>query len=426
MMRFDSAFIMTGGLLAALSGFPSGGRAASFAALHAFIGNDGYGAATRLTAGANGVFFGVTPYGGATNCGSAFSLTPPAQGATSWTFAIIYDFPAWQTACRPIGPLAVGASGTLYGASGGGQFNGGTVFSLTPPAEGGGSWSFAAVHNFGATEGDVNNPTGGVVIGADGSLYGTVSEASVGAVYRFTPSGGGWTENLLYTSSGSGGPAAPFGSLLYRNGVLYGINCGSGFGSCAVVSLAPPTGGGVPWQLTSLVSLPAPQEGNNTDLIADANGALYGTTQYGGATSYGDIYRVVPPQSQGGAWTFQELYAFPESGVDGFFPSGGVTLDSHGHLWGVVPSAFDAKHNPLAGLLYRLTPPESGTPPWSYAAKFVFNGNSDGGAPTAGLTIATDGTLFGVTASGGGKDDLLFPTFGYSGYGYGVVFGYTP
>src|SRR5437588_1911087 len=54
-------------------------------------------------------------------------------------------------------------------------------------------------------------------------------------------------------------------------------------------------------------------------LVADSSGALYGTTQHGGNTGgsgFGTVFKLTPPQVQGGAWTETILYNF-QNGSDG-------------------------------------------------------------------------------------------------------------
>src|SRR5260370_29891514 len=43
-------------------------------------------------------------------------------------------------------------------------------------------------------------------------------------------------------------------------------------------------------------------------LVADAKGALYGTTYYGGEFGQGSVYEMAPPSTQGRAWTMPQVY----------------------------------------------------------------------------------------------------------------------
>jgi hypothetical protein len=82
----------------------------------------------------------------------------------------------------------------------GGEFERGTVFELSPPANGG-AWTETALHNFGSGI-DGQEPTAGLIWGGDGALYGTTLQGgskntsqceldgyawSCGTVFRIQP-----------------------------------------------------------------------------------------------------------------------------------------------------------------------------------------------------------------------------------------------
>jgi outer membrane protein assembly factor BamB len=104
-------------------------------------------------------------------------LTPPASAGGSWTEKIIYNFNGPSDAAVPNPGLIVCQGviyGTSYGILGGGPSASGAVFSLTPPSDGEGPWTMTLLHSFSGGD-DGGNPTAGVVIGADGVLYGTTT-----------------------------------------------------------------------------------------------------------------------------------------------------------------------------------------------------------------------------------------------------------
>src|SRR5438094_3376844 len=65
-------------------------------------------------------------------------------------------------------------------------------------------------------------------------------------------------------------------------------------------------------------------------LIADASGNLYGTTNSGGANSWGDVFKVTPKG------TATVLYSFSPSVSDGFYPQAGLIADASGNLYGTT------------------------------------------------------------------------------------------
>ena len=71
-------------------------------------------------------------------------------------------------------------------------------------------------------------------------------------------------------------------------------------------------------------------------LIFDARGALYGTTAVGGTLNRGTVFKLTPPslglQTQ---WTETVLYRF-KGGSDGAGPYAGLILDARGALYGTT------------------------------------------------------------------------------------------
>jgi uncharacterized repeat protein (TIGR03803 family) len=188
------------------------------------------------------VAYGTTLFGGASNNGAAYQLTP-VSGTSKWTESVIYSFMGGTDGANPAGALILGADGVLYGTTiGGGSANAGTAFQLTPPIGGSGAWAKSTLHSFmGAPDGA--NPHAGLLLGTTGVLYGTTAnggtgtcKSGCGTAFSLTPPatpGGAWTETVLHSFVGSDG-ANPYASLTAGPpDVLYGttVNGGaSGFG----------------------------------------------------------------------------------------------------------------------------------------------------------------------------------------------------
>jgi len=89
------------------------------------------------------------------------------------------------------------------------------------------------LYSFTGLDGDGVEPLSGVIVGMNGTVYGTTIfggtlPADTGTVYWVTPpatSGGTWTETVLPLSGAETEPAA---GLTFGNGVLYGIGQGGG------------------------------------------------------------------------------------------------------------------------------------------------------------------------------------------------------
>lgn len=116
--------------------------------------------------------------------GAVFELTPGAGGI--WTYSIPYTFPSTADGACP-GGLVFDAAGNLYGVTaGGGTYNDGTVFELTPAT--GGGWTETVLHSF-AGGSDGSSPTS-LTLAASGDLYGTTFNGGVysgGTVFKIVP-----------------------------------------------------------------------------------------------------------------------------------------------------------------------------------------------------------------------------------------------
>ena len=258
--------------------------------LYTFAGppTDGSNPYAGVTIGPKGVLYGTTLWGGAgacDNCGTAFSLTPPAIAGGVWTESV-YTLPD-VGGVRPYAGLTLGPGGVLYGnAFYGGVCNAGAAFQLKPPASPGGAWAERDLYSW-CGGGPGAYPQASVVIGAGGVLYGTALDES-GTVYSLAPpatEGGDWSYSVLDASIGCGPSEDAIGPCT-------GVAIGSG-------------------------------------------GVLYGTVYWGGTTGGGMVYSLAPPASSGGSWTQTFLYSFPylpNGGSDGYRPDTPVVIGAGGVL----------------------------------------------------------------------------------------------
>jgi uncharacterized repeat protein (TIGR03803 family) len=148
--------------------------------LHQFTKNgmDGYFPEAALILDTTGNLYGTTSFGGAHDAGTVFELTPTAEGR--WTEALLYSFRKnGIDGAFPDGSLIFDAAGNLFGTTGGGgPDNAGAVFELTPAA--GGGWNEKVLHKFRKDGRDGNFPEAGLVLDAEGNLYGTTFEGGTG------------------------------------------------------------------------------------------------------------------------------------------------------------------------------------------------------------------------------------------------------
>lgn len=164
--------------------------------LYAFTNSnhDGREPAANLIFDSAGNLYGTTAGGGTTDitcCGTVFELSPGTGGA--WSEKILLYFAANKSqGAYPKGTLAFDGFGNLYGVTyGGGQYNGGTVYELSPAS--GGIWNETILHDFpfyGTGEPDGSGLFGGVILDSSGNVYGTTSvggQAGAGTVFEIMP-----------------------------------------------------------------------------------------------------------------------------------------------------------------------------------------------------------------------------------------------
>ncbi len=298
--------------------------------------------------GPDGALYGATQYGGAHQLGTIYKVVPNSHG--TWTQSVIYSFTDVNDGAGPICSLAFDAKGNIYGTTAfGGSSNNGTVFELSPNSDG--TWSATMLYAFtGGADGD--QPLSGVIIDKGGNLYGATPLGGLGGgvIYELSPNtNGAWTQNVLHTFTGSSSDGwIPSSLLLDPTGNLYGTTT-----SGAIFELSPSAGGS--WTETILYSLNGKGDGGGpSSLIMDKSGNLYGTATGGGImkncdTGCGAVFRL--GHSASGAWTFNKLYSF--SGPDGANPDS-LLMDSLGNLYGATSGggslaywgvAFELKRN---------------------------------------------------------------------------------
>ena len=184
-------------------------------------GNDGSAPIAGLIFDAAGNLYGTTEYGGASNYGTVFKLTPNAVG--SWTKSVLYSFKDGSDGGWPAAGLIFDAAGNLYGTTFDVSFSDyGTVFKLTPNADG--SWTESVLHSFNGSDGET--PVAGLIFDAAGNLYGTTDSGGAyrnGTVFKLTPNAdGSWTESVLHAFIGSDGAHPDAGLIFDAAGNLYG------------------------------------------------------------------------------------------------------------------------------------------------------------------------------------------------------------
>lgn len=284
--------------------------------------------------------------------------------------------------------------------------------------------TFTVLHSFPSEIGDGRQPDGSLVSDAKGNLYGTTfaggtaDDSVYGTVFELSPDG---TETLVhsffYSAGGLDGEEPTAGLVRDTHGNLYGTTPFAGTDNAGVVFKINAAGTETilhdfSWNRTDGAT---PGYGN---LIIDAAGNLYGTTQQGGPSNSGTVFKI----DASGVETV--LYSFTGT-TDGGYPQGSLVMDSSGNLYGTA-SQFGAYGY---GVVFKLDP--TGVETVLHSFKGVDGSGPDGEYPSAGLVLTSTGHLYGTTHAGGtpgcgtvfetdtnGRGKLLY-TFTGSGTGDG-------
>ena len=235
-------------------------------------------------------------------------------------------------------------------------------FSLTSVAWG---QTYANLHSFSGGR-DGGHPLTGLTMDGAGNLYGTTS---------------------------SGG---------YMGGV-----CGDAGGCGTVFRLSRKNEA---WIFTTLYEFKGGFDGESpqAEVTIGPDGAIYGTTLYGGefgcSLGYGCgiAFRLAPGPTLCHAalcsWRETIVYDFAEDTHGISTPYGGLTFDPAGNIYGTAFVGGIGVCERACGAVYKLTP---GGGSWGLTPIYIFTGGADGASPMSTLLRDSAGDLYGTAAYGG-------------------------
>lgn len=132
-------------------------------------------------------------------------------------------------------------------------------------------------------------------------------------------------------------------------------------------------------------------------IVFDSAGNAYGTTVIGGESNCGTVFQLTP--GSGGQWQQTVLHSFDCFG-EGKNPYGGVTLDSQGNLYGTT--AAGGSNGICAGdgcgVVYKLSRSGSG---WVETVLYSFGDSPDAAGPGGPVVFNRNGNMVGTTPDGG-------------------------
>jgi len=310
---------------------------------------------------------------------------------------VIYSFKTLKNGVFPMSPVIFDSLGNLYGTTDQGGAHGyGVVFELSPE---GASWTETVLYSFaGGTDGA--DPDGVLIMDPAGNLYGTTYQGGTGnngTVFELSPSGGSWTEQVIYNTPNG----VVTGVTMDTAGNLFGAGDSSVAGDSAVFELSPNGQGG--WNSTVIYTFASRPEVAGT-LTLDSVGNLYGVTD-ADANGCGKVYKLT---LKSGKWTSKTLYNFVKGGTDACDPYSGIVFDAAGNIYGTTFKGGAAGK----GAVYELLAPVGKSTSYTEKVLWSFDG-TDGASAWASLILDSSGNLYGTTYAGGSKGD-------------GVVFEVTP
>ena len=366
---------------------------------------DGEGANGGLLMDLSGNLYGTTQTGGKYGGGVVFKLVPNAK-KTKYKEYILKNFCAKVNCAdgyEPLGNLIMDVDGNLYGTTySGGQYTSGEIYKLTHKT---GGWTLSVIYSFNSRG---KRPEPGLAYSGQASgelwdetspLFGTTDYGGsngVGVAYRFTFDGVLATYEIIHSfHTGGEHSAYPSPLLVDQSGILYGVTYyGGKYDYGALYKLAAGS-----WTETTLHNFASEQNGTDGSwgsgrLVMNAAGDLFGTTLGGGLVN----------SDSGVAFEYSTVFGYTlfydfcslASCSDGSVPSGGLTMDSAGHLYGTT---FQGGGNSNSGVVFELASLEDE----SVLYTFCPQGGSctDGTGPGGPLLLDGQGNLFGTTYSGG-------------------------
>lgn len=326
----------------------------------------------------DGKLYGMTARGGLYNWGAIFQYDLSTK-----TYKKLFDFDDVNSGSLPSGNLFQASDGKLYGlTNAGGAHDYGVLFQYDPV-----SGAFTKKYDF---DGDTGGgaPMGTLIQAKNGKLYGTTvsgGTGGIGTIFEFDPLTSAYADKFSFDGKAVGGRPCP-ALVEGDDGNLYGTTV---FGGT--------TDNGVLFQFVIATAnytvkfnfdMEANGAQSETGLVKAKNGNLYGIARYGGVNNEGVIFEYDPVASK-----ITKKFDFSnEQNETGKYPMSPLIQATDGKLYGMTYTGAVAD----VGGVYQFDMQSN-----SYTRQFDFHTSEIGNMPISSLIYANDKMLYGITETGG-------------------------
>ncbi|MBV8098839.1 MAG: hypothetical protein JOZ31_06755 [Verrucomicrobia bacterium] len=243
-----------------------------------------------LIVGSDGNLYGTSSRGGSSELGTIYKISPTPP----YTVTVLYTFSSSSEGFEPEAELLLAKDGNYYGTTNIGRpTNGGTIYQMTPAGQ------VTFLYEFPGATDYCQAP---LIQDANGNFYGSTIEGGTfsgkiggGYVFKMSPT---FQVTILHQFGNGTDGSWPSAVVLGPNGNLYGTTMFGGTGKPAgwgtVFELS--TDGSSYTVLHNFADGSVPNDGRlpNSPLIVGSDNNLYGTTDVGGTTYGGTIFRISP------------------------------------------------------------------------------------------------------------------------------------
>lgn len=321
-------------------------------------------------------------------------------------FSSLSSLASGPNGVNPQGDLIIDGNGDIFGTtSSGGLYGDGTVYELSGPNH----TTLTTLVSFSGTTGPApgSEPVAGLTLDASGNLHGTTSGGGAsnnGTVFELSGADHAqFTSLVSFTGDAGNYPGNhPSGSVTLVGADLYGTTYyGGSAGSGTIFELSGPNYGTFTSLISFTISQPYPEYPigyPSGTLTADSNGNLYGTASASTYPTDGGIFELSGTTHTD--LTVLATFTGTSGSEPGDRPTGKLIIDGNGNLYGTTSEGGASNY----GTVFEL----SGQSHTTFTSLVSFTGSSGsylGDLPECGLTFDSEGDLFGTTGSGGASWD---------------------